>query len=49
VSLHHFQASWYKAACNEPLSIVMVRDPGDKYPDMVFFDTDTAASDTDTI
>lgn len=49
VSVHHFQAIWYKAAGNEPLSIVMVRDPGGKYPDTVFFDTDTGASDEETI
>ena len=49
VSVHHFQAIWYKAAGNEPLSIVMVRDPAAKYPDMVFFDTDTAASDQQTV
>jgi hypothetical protein len=49
VSVHRFKAIWYKAAANEPLSIVMVRDPGGKYPDTVFFDTDTAASDEETI
>ncbi len=49
VCVHRFKAIWYKAAGNEPLSIVMVRDPGHKYPDTVFFDTDTAASDTETI
>jgi hypothetical protein len=49
VSVYRFEAIWYKAAGNEPLSIVMVRDPGGKYPDTVFFDTDTAASDTETI
>jgi hypothetical protein len=49
VSVHQFEAIWYKAAGNEPLSIVMVRDPGGKYPDTVFFDTDTAASDAETI
>jgi hypothetical protein len=49
VSVHRFKAIWYKAAGNEPLSIVMVRDPGDKYPDTVFFDTDPAASDQETI
>ncbi len=49
VSVHRFEAIWYKAAGNEPLSIVMVRDPGGKYPDTVFFDTDTAASDAETI
>jgi hypothetical protein len=49
VEAYRFEAIWYKAAGNEPLSIVMVRDPGAKYPDTVFFDTDTAASDSDTI
>lgn len=49
VSVHRFEAIWYKAAGNEPLAIVMVRDPGGKYPDTVFFDTDTAASDAETI
>jgi hypothetical protein len=49
VSVHRFEAIWYKAAGNEPLSIVMVRDPGGKYPDTVFFDTDTIASDEETI
>lgn len=49
VSAHRFEAIWYKAAGNELLSIVMVRDPGGKYPDTVFFDTDTAASDTETV
>jgi hypothetical protein len=49
VSVYRFEAIWYKAAGNEPLSIVMVRDPGGKYPDTVFFDTDTAASDAETI
>lgn len=49
VAVHRFKAIWYKAAGNEPLSIVMVRDPGVKYPDTVFFDTDTGASDKETI
>ena len=49
MSVHRFEAIWYKAAGNEPLSIVMVQDPGGNYPDTVFFDTDTAASDEDTI
>ena len=49
VSVHRFKAIWYKAAGNEPLSIVMVRDPSGKYPDTVFFDTDTGASDEETI
>ena len=41
--------SWYKAAGNEPLSIVLVRDPAGKYPDTAFFDTDIEASDIATI
>ena len=45
VCVHRFEAIWYKAAGNEPLSIVMVHDPAHKYPDTVFFDTDAAASD----
>ncbi|MGO9566849.1 MAG: transposase [Desulfomonilaceae bacterium] len=49
VSVYRFEAIWYKAAGNEPLSIVMVQDLGGKYPDTVFFDTDTATSDTETI
>ena len=49
MSVYRFEAIWYKAAGNEPVSIVMVRDPGGKYPDTVFFDTDTAASDEETI
>jgi hypothetical protein len=49
VCVRRFEAIWYKAAGNELLSIVMVRDPARKYPDTVFFDTDTAASDEQTI
>jgi hypothetical protein len=49
VSVHRFEAIWYKAAGNEPLAIVMVRDPGGKYPDTVYFDTYTEASDAETI
>ncbi|MCA1962185.1 MAG: hypothetical protein LDL33_15495 [Desulfomonile sp.] len=49
VSVHRLEAIRYKAAGNEPLSIVMVRDPGGTYPDTVFFDTDTIASDKETI
>jgi hypothetical protein len=49
VEAYRFEAIWYKAAGNEPLSIVMVRDPGGKYPDTVFFDTDIATSDSQTI
>jgi len=49
VSVHRFTAIWYKVAGNEPLSVVMIRDPGGKYPDTVFFDTDVTASDAETI
>ncbi|MFZ5535552.1 MAG: transposase, partial [Patescibacteria group bacterium] len=49
VEAYRFEAIWYKAAGNEPLSVVMVRDPGGKYPDTVFFDTDIAAADSETI
>lgn len=49
VEAYRFEAIWYKAAGNEPLSIVMVRDPAGKYPDTVFFDTDIATSDSETI
>lgn len=36
VEAYRFEAIWYKAAGNELLSIVMVRDPGGKYPNTVF-------------
>lgn len=49
LAVHQFQAIWYKAAKNEPLSIVLVRDPDGKYPDTAYFDTDTTASDQETI
>jgi DDE superfamily endonuclease len=49
VCVRRFEAIWYKAAGNELLSIVLVRDPAGKYPDTAFFDTDTAASDQQTI
>jgi hypothetical protein len=49
VEAYRFEAIWYKAAGNEPLSVVMVRDPGGKYPNTVFFDTDMAAADSETI
>lgn len=47
--MHQFQAIWYKAAANEPLSIVLVRDPAGEYPDTAYFDTDATASDQETI
>jgi hypothetical protein len=49
VCIRRFEAIWYKAAGNELLSIALVRDPAGKYPDTAFFDTDTTASDHQTI
>jgi hypothetical protein len=49
LAVHQFQAIWYKAAGNEPPSIVLVRDPAGEYPDTVYFDTDITASDEETI
>ncbi len=49
VETHKFEAIWYKAAGNEQLSIVLVRDPTGEYPDTAFFDTDTSASDEQTV
>jgi hypothetical protein len=49
VWVYRFNAIWYKAAGNAPLSIVLVRDPAGKYPDTAFFDTDMGASDIVTV
>jgi hypothetical protein len=49
ILVYRFKAIWYKAAGNEPLSIVLVRDPVGKYPDTAFFDTDRGDSDIVTI
>ena len=49
LAVHQFKAIWYKAAANQPLSIVLVRDPTGKYRDTTYFDTDTSASDEETI
>lgn len=49
VEVYRLEAIWYNAAGNEPLSVVLVRDPAGKYPAMAFFDTDTGASDKETI
>lgn len=49
VVVYRFKAVWYKAAGNEPLSIVLVWDPTGEYPDTVYFDTDTASSEEATI
>ncbi len=49
VSAHRFNAIRYRVGGNEVLSIVLVSDPDGEYPDIVLFDTDTTASDLDTI
>lgn len=45
VAVFQFDAIWYGAAGNEPLTVVLVRDPCGKCPDTAFFDTDREASD----
>ncbi len=49
LAVSQFPAIWYKGAGNEPLSIVLVRDPTGEYPDVVYFDTDTTAEDEETV
>jgi hypothetical protein len=49
ILVYRFNAIWYKAAGNAPLSIVLAQDPRGKYPDTAFFDTDIEASDIVTI
>jgi hypothetical protein len=49
VLVYRFKAIWYKAAGNEPLSIVLAQDPAGKYPHTAFLDTDIEASDIVTI
>jgi hypothetical protein len=49
LAVHRFEAIWYKAAGNTPLSIVLVWDPAGYYPDTAYFDTDTTATYTETI
>lgn len=49
VEAYRYEAIWYKAAGNELLSVVLVRDPAGKYPSTAFFDTDMGASDKETI
>ncbi|MGC8602509.1 MAG: hypothetical protein ACP5VS_02335 [Desulfomonilaceae bacterium] len=49
ILVYRFKAIWYRAAGNEPLSIVLVRDPVGKYPGTAFFDADSGASDIATI
>jgi len=49
VEVFQFDAIWYGAAGNEPLTVVLVRDPCGKYPDTAFFDTDREASDQEVV
>lgn len=49
VELFQFDAIWYGAAGNQPLTVVLVRDPCGKYPDTAFFDTDREASDQEVV
>jgi hypothetical protein len=49
VEVFPFEAIWYGAAGNEPLCVVLVRDPAGKCPNMAFFDTDREASDEEVI
>ena len=39
VEVFQFDAIWYGAAGNDPLTVVLVRDPCGKYPETAFFDT----------
>jgi hypothetical protein len=47
--VHQFTALWYHSAGQEPLSIVLCRDPKGRYSDTVFFDTDLTAKASDII
>ena len=47
--VHQFTALWYHSAGQDPLSLVLCRDPNGKYADTVFFDTDVTASAKDII
>ncbi|MFC1833602.1 transposase [Thermodesulfobacteriota bacterium] len=42
--VHGFTALWYHSAGQEPLSVVLCRDPSGRHADTVFFDTDLTAS-----
>jgi hypothetical protein len=44
-----FKAVWYRVGGNEVLSIVLVRDPDEEYPDTVLFDTDIQSTDEQII
>lgn len=47
--VHQFTALWYHSAGQDPLTVVLCRDPTGKYGDTVFFDTDVSASAKDII
>ena len=47
--VHQFTALWYHSAGQDPLCVVLCRDPNGKYADTVFFDTDVTASAKDII
>jgi hypothetical protein len=49
VEVFQFDAIRYGAAGNEPLTVVLVRDPCGKYPNTAFFDTDREASDQEVV
>ena len=47
--VHQFTALWYRSAGEDPISVVLCRDPDGKHPDTVLFDTDVTASAEDII
>jgi hypothetical protein len=47
--VHHLTALWYHSAGQEPVCVVLCRDPNGKHPDIVLFDTDVTASAADII
>jgi hypothetical protein len=47
--VHQFTALWYHSAGEDPISVVLCRDPKGKYADTVFFDTDLTASAQDIV
>ena len=47
--VHQFTALWYHSAGEEPVSVVLCRDPKGKYADTVFFETDRTASTKDIV
>jgi hypothetical protein len=41
VLVHSFRAIWYRSAGNDPIHVVLVRDPNGRHSDCVFIDTDS--------